>query len=66
MSAVLRLQKEQILDQHCVIELITTSPGYCPRLGHIPELLEAETHGEMQLLYVIMSPLSFFICSRYL
>ena len=51
---------EQILDQYCVIEVITTSPGYCPRLGHIPELLEAETHGEMQL------PESCFMSSYHL
>lgn len=43
------LQREQILDQRCVIEVITTGPGHCPRLGHIPELLEAEPHAETQL-----------------
>lgn len=33
--SVWTLQWEQILDQYCVIEVITTSPGHCPHLGHI-------------------------------
>lgn len=54
------LQREQIRDQHCAIEVITTSPGHCPRLGHTPELLEAETHAETQL------PESCFMSSCHL